>query len=113
MRETPKGRILWSESDCPLGCSCRLPIVVLEQSSQSLLTLNRSLITPHRLSLPRKQQVILFALMISFFMVMKFVLLKGSLQGRLAEENQLRKALLFDRLDPSFRKGVQIGTFGC
>jgi hypothetical protein len=98
----------------PLDANSGSPaiVVVFEKSSQSLLTLNRSLITIRRLSLPRKQQFVPFALMISFFMIMYFVLLKRSLQARLAEENQLRETVLFDRLDPSLRKGVQIGTPG-
>jgi hypothetical protein len=50
--------------------------------------------------------------MISFFMIVHFVLLKRSLQGRLAEHNQLREALLFDRLDPAFCVGIQVGTPG-
>jgi hypothetical protein len=50
--------------------------------------------------------------MIAFLVVVVEVLLEGSPQGRLPEENQPRQALLFDRLDPSLRKGVQIGTPG-
>ena len=43
-------------------------------------------------------------------MIMYFVLLKRSLQGRLAEQNQPREAVLFDRCHPAFRVGIQVGT---
>jgi hypothetical protein len=98
-----QGRILWSESDCPLCCSCRLPIVILEKSTQSLPASNPSL-TLIPLSRWTKQEFVLSALMIALLMIMHYVFLKGSLERSLTEENQLRQTLFFDRLDPSLRK---------
>jgi len=95
-----------------ITCSCSLAVVIIEQPSQSLLTLNRSLTNTGWLSLPGKQQLVLFALMITFFMIMHSVLLKRLLQGRLSEENQLREAVLFDRSHPALRIGIQVGTPG-
>jgi hypothetical protein len=71
-------------------------MIVLQETSQSLLTLNRSLLTPHRTVLRWKQKGIFLPLMIALFVIMDKVLLKGSLQRSPAEENQFRQTLFFD-----------------
>jgi hypothetical protein len=50
--------------------------------------------------------------MIAFLGVMHFVLLKGSPQRKLSEENQPGEAVLFDRSHPALRVGIQVGTLG-
>ncbi len=50
--------------------------------------------------------------MIAFLVEMHFVLLKGSPQRRLSEENQPGEAVLFDGSHPPLRVAIQVGTPG-
>ena len=53
-----------------------------------------------------------FALMISFAVIMRGELGQSPRQRPFAKENQFRQAFFFHRANPTFGKGIQIGTPG-
>src|ERR1039457_4518637 len=98
------------EGGYPTGGSCRFPLIVLQQTTQSFLATHNSVV-PARSSIRQgKQQSVLLALVIALLVVMDHVLLQGSPQRSLPEPDELRQAFLFHRSHPAFRIGVQIRT---
>src|SRR5450759_4282965 len=96
----------------PTEGSRRFPLIVLQQTTQSFLATHHSVI-PARLSIRQgEQQPVLLALVIALLVVMGHVLLQGSAQRPLPEQDELRQAFLFHRSHPAFRIGVQIRTPG-
>src|ERR1019366_5525776 len=96
----------------PTEASCRFPLIVLQQTTQSFLATHNSVV-PARPSMRQgEQQPVLLALVIALLVVMGHVLLQGSAQRSLPEQDQLRQAFLFHRSHPAFRIGVQIRTPG-
>src|ERR1039458_4330715 len=111
---------LWSKTHlrfrgrgvCPTEGSCRFPLIVLQQTTQSFLATHNSVL-PARPSIRQgEQQPVLLALVIALLVVMGHVLLQGSAQRSLPEQDQLRQAFLFHRSHPAFCTGVQIRTPG-
>ncbi len=91
---------------------CRLSVIVLQQPAQSLLA-SHDPPTGGVLGIcPRKQQLIVFALMISLSLIMFAEVPKGAAQGGFTEQDQLGKTLALDRANPTFRVTVQIGAAG-
>src|SRR5664280_2248790 len=90
--------------------SCRFPLIVLQQTTQSFLATHNSVIPAHSSIRQGEQQSVLLALVIAFLVVMDHILLQGSAQRPLPEQDQLRQAFLFHRSHPAFRIGVQIRT---
>ena len=82
---------------CPVDFLCRFPLVIFQQAAQSFPALHCSLF-PSCLGLKRKQYAILLALMVPLFMVMQQILLQGSPQRRLSNQDELCQAFLFDDL---------------
>jgi hypothetical protein len=54
----------------------------------------------------------LLALMIPLFVIVRDILSQSSSERSLTEQDQFRHTLLFDRSNPSLRKGVQIRRAG-
>src|ERR1017187_6955503 len=96
----------------PTGGSCRFPLIVLQQTTQSFLATHNSVPPPRPSIRQGKQEPVLLALVIALLMVMGHVLLQGSAQRSLPEQDELRQAFLFHRSHPAFRIGVQIRTPG-
>jgi len=86
---------------------CRFPLVVLQQAPQSFSTPHCSH-RPPCLRPRRKQDPIVFALMVALLVVMYDILLQRSPQRRFSKEDQPRQTFFFDRPHPAFRVGVQI-----
>jgi len=80
---------------CPVDFLCRFPLVIFQQAAQSFPALHCSLF-PSCLGLKRKQYAILLALMVPLFMVMLQILLQGSPQRGLSNQDELCQAFLFD-----------------
>src|ERR1019366_8595835 len=96
----------------PTEGSCRFPLIVLQQTTQSFLATHNSVI-PARPSIRQgKQEPVLLALVIALLVVMGHILLQGSAQRPLPEQDEFRQAFLFYRSHPAFRIGVQIRTPG-
>src|SRR5271165_5992036 len=96
---------VWSRNSSSLP-NC--PLIVLEQTTQSFPATHDSVI-PARPSIRHwEQEPVLLALVIALLVVMCHVLLQGSAQRPLPEQDQLRQAFLFHRSHPAFRIGVQI-----
>src|ERR1017187_544714 len=94
----------------PTEGSCRFPLIVLQQTTQSFLATHNSVI-PARPSIPQwEQEPVLLALVIALLVIMGHVLVQGSAQRPLPEQDELRQAFLFHRSHPAFRVGVQIRT---
>src|SRR5260370_17905893 len=91
--------------------SCGLPVVVLQETAQSLLAAYFTITGTHPLFSRWKKQNIFFTLMVSFSMEIDERRYRPP-QGRLAEQNQPRQAFLFYRSHPSLRVCVQIRTPG-
>src|ERR1035438_2976965 len=92
--------------------SCRFPLIVLQQTTQSFLATYNSAI-PARPSIWQwEQQPVLLALVIALLVATGHVLLQGSAQRSLPEQDEFRQAFLFHRSHPAFRIGVQIRTPG-
>jgi hypothetical protein len=86
---------------------------VLQQTTQSFLATHNSVV-PARSSIRQgKQQSVLLALVIALLVVMGQVLLQGSAQRPLPEQDELRQAFLFHRSHPAFCIGVQIRAPSC
>src|ERR1035437_3236233 len=96
----------------PTEASCRFPLIVLQQTTQSFLATHNSVISAHSSIRQGEQQSVLLALVIALLVVMGHILLQGSAQRSLPEQDELRQAFLFHRSHPAFRKGVQIRTPG-
>src|ERR1039458_6804616 len=94
----------------PTGGSCRFPLIVLQQATQSFLATHDSAIPAHPSIRQGEQQSVLLALVIALLVVMGHVLLQGSAQRFLPEQDELRQAFLFHRSHPAFCIGVQIRT---
>ena len=60
----------------------------------------------------RRQQLVTFALVIAFQIIMSPEFHQASLQRTFAQQNQLCHALLFHRSNPAFRIGVQVRALG-
>src|SRR5664280_1868671 len=90
--------------------SCRFPLIVLQQTTQSFLATHNSVIPAHSSIRQGEQQSVLLALVIALLVVMGYILLQGSAQRPLPEQDELRQAFLFHRSHPAFRVGVQIRT---
>ncbi len=86
---------------------CRFPLVVLQQAPQSFSTPHCSHVPPC-LRPRRKQDPIVFALMVALLVVMYDVLLQRSPQRRFSKQDQPRQTFFFDRPHPAFRIRVQI-----
>src|ERR1019366_8496769 len=96
----------------PTEGSCRFPLIVLQQTTQSFLATHNSVL-PARSSIRQwEQEPVLLALVIALRVVMCHVLLQGSAQRVLPEQDEFRQAFLFHRSHPAFCKGVQIRTPG-
>jgi hypothetical protein len=52
----------------------------------------------------REKQLVAFTLMVAFAVIMRAELSQSPQQRALAEQDQLRKALLLDGANPTFRK---------
>src|SRR2546427_1674494 len=90
--------------------SCDLPVVVLQETAQSLLAAYFAITGTHPLFSCWKKQNIFLSLMVSLSMVVLHECRQRPPQGRLAEQNQPRQAFLFYRSHPSLRVCVQIRT---
>src|SRR5258707_9767759 len=86
---------------------CRFPLVVLQQAPQSFSTPHCSHVPPC-LRPRRKQDPIVFTLMVALLVVMYDVLLQRSPQGLFSKEDQSRQTFFFDRPHPAFHVRVQI-----
>src|ERR1035441_7175341 len=83
-----------------------------KQTTQSFLATHNSAL-PARPSIRQgEQEPVLLALVIALLVVMGHILLQGSAQRPLPEQDELRQAFLFHRSHPAFRVGVQIRTPG-
>src|SRR6516165_5077250 len=71
---------------CPVDFLCRFPLVIFQQAAQSFPALHCSLF-PSCLPLKRKQYAILLALMVPLFMVMQQILMQGSPQRGLSNQD--------------------------
>src|ERR1035441_2865367 len=92
----------------PTEGSCRFPLIVLQQTTQSFLATHNSVV-PARSSIRQwEQQSVLLALVIALLVVMGHVLLQGSAQRSLPEQDELRQAFLFHRSHPAFPYGQDI-----
>src|ERR1019366_6557272 len=81
----------------PTEGSCRFPLIVLQQTTQPLLATHDSAI-PARPSIRQgEQQPVLLALVIALLVVMGHILLQGSVQRSLPEQDEFRRAFLFHR----------------
>ena len=80
---------------CPVDFLCRFPLVIFQQAAQSFPAPNCSLF-PSCLGLKRKQYAISLPLMVPLFMVMQQILLQGSPQRGLSNQDELCQAFLFD-----------------
>src|SRR5216683_3919624 len=86
---------------------CCFPLVVLQQAPQSFSTPHCSHV-PSCLRARRKQDPIVFALMVALLVVMYDILLQRSPQRRFSKQDQPRQTFFFDRPHPAFRVRVQI-----
>ena len=99
--------LIVSPSPAVTSALCRFPLVVLQQTSQSFST-------PHCPFVPscfrprRKQDPVVFALVIALLVVMCEILLQCSPQRRFSKQDQPRQTFFFDRSHPAFRIRVQI-----
>ena len=84
-------------SPCPLSLDflCRFPLEIFQQAAQSFPAPHCSLF-PSCLYLKRKQHAIFLALMVPLFMIMQQILLQGSPQRGLSNQDELCQAFLFD-----------------
>src|SRR4029077_11155134 len=89
-REIPPNRIPGSGSGPTL---CRLSVIILEQSAQSLPTANRPSTGNSGWARPSKQQLVVFALMVPLGVVMIAEIRKRVAQRAFAEQDQLGKTL--------------------
>src|ERR1035441_9243992 len=96
----------------PTEGSCRFLLIVLQQTTQSFLATHNSVIAAHSSIRQGEQQSVLLALVIALLVVMGHVLVQGSAQRSLPEQDEFRQAFLFHRSHPAFRIGVQIRTPG-
>src|ERR1017187_21813 len=96
----------------PTEGSCRFPLIVLQQTTQSFLATHNSAIPACPSIRQGEQQPVLLALVIALLVVMGHILLQGSAQRSLPEQDQLRQAFLFHRSHPAFCIGVQIRAPG-
>ena len=71
--------------------------IVLEQTSEPLATRNDAAALFGLLASLWEQQLVTFALMVSFAVIMSTEFGQSPRQRRLAEQDQLRKAFLLDR----------------
>ena len=74
---------------------CRFPLVILQQAAQSFSTPHCSRV-PSRLRVQRKQDPIAFALMVALFVIMYGILMQGSPQRGLSNQDEHCQAFLFD-----------------
>ena len=72
---------------------CRLSVIILEQSAQSLPASNRPSMGNSAWVRLRKQQLVVFALMVPLGVVMIAEIRKRAAQGAFAEQDQPGKAL--------------------
>ena len=86
---------------------CRFPLVILQQAAQSFSTPHCSPV-PSCLRLRRKQDPVVFALMVALLVVMYEILLQRSPQRRFSKQDQPRQTFFFDRPHPAFCVRVQI-----
>ena len=97
----------YGQSIGPANAPSRRPtMIVAQEPTQSLTAPNRSLAAAVRV--PRKQQDVALALVISLGMEMFDILAQRPSQRALAEQDHLRQALLLDRPHPAFRVGIQV-----
>jgi len=101
---SPQATPVWSKYSCS-------PLVVLEQPAEPVTTFNRAIRICFLASL-RKEQLVVFPLMVSFVVVVSPVLGQNSQKWTLAEQDYLRQALLLDRTNPPFGKRIQIWASG-
>src|ERR1035438_5999977 len=94
----------------PTEASCRFPLIVLQQTTESFFATHNSVVPARPSIRPGEQQSVLLALVIALLVVMGHVLLQGSAQRSLPEQDEFRQAFLFYRSHPAFRIGVQIRT---
>src|SRR5258706_6103820 len=99
--------MLWAPRPLSRRLLCRFPLVVLQQAPQSFSTPHCSHL-PSCLRLRRKQDPIVFALMVALLVVMYDILLQRSPQRRFSKQDQSRQTFFFDRPHPAFRVRVQI-----
>src|ERR1035441_2809011 len=66
-------RTPWPESDILVCCSCRLALIVFQQAAQPLPAPHLFLFSTDCLSRQREWQYVVFALVISFLMIVGFV----------------------------------------
>src|ERR1035438_8059485 len=81
----------------PTEGSCRFPLIVLQQTTQSFLATHNSVIPACPSIRQWEQQPVLLALVIALRWVMGHILLEGSAQRSLPEQDELRQAFLFHR----------------
>jgi hypothetical protein len=86
---------------------CRFPLVVLQQTSQSLSTPPCSFV-PSCFRPRREQDPVVLALVIALLVVMYEILQQCLPQRRFSKQDQPRQTFFFDRSHPAFRIRVQI-----
>jgi hypothetical protein len=97
--------VAWSKNSCGAG-------IELEQSSEPLAALNGVAALFGFIGSIWEKELVAFALMIAFTVIMRAELGHGPGQRAFAQQNQLRQTLLFGGPNPTFPKGVQIRTSG-
>jgi hypothetical protein len=78
------------KGEFPTEGSCRFPLIVLQQTTQSFLATHNSVVPAHPSIRQWEQQPVLLALMIALLVVMGHILLQGSAQRSLPEQDELR-----------------------
>src|SRR5215831_14545520 len=87
--------------------SCGFAVVVLEQPTKPLPTLDRSFRLPH-MTRHRHEQHIALALMIPLLMIMCIVLGESLPYGAFPKQNEPRETFLLHRFHPALRVGIQV-----
>src|SRR5258708_2410189 len=93
-------------------CSRRAVLIVFQQSAQPLSASNLRLLPDHRSAWGRKEQQVVFTLMIPFLMIVHLVMVQRTLERTLPKQDQFGEAFFLDRPDPPFRIGIQVRTLG-
>src|SRR5438105_630910 len=101
VRMVERELLVWSKN------SCSFARVVFQEPAEPFTTLHRAL-TRRVLADERKEQHVVFALVIPLMMKMLDILRQHMAERRFPEENHPRQTLLLNRAHPALRVGVQI-----
>jgi len=99
-----KGKVLERFSEENL---CSLALVVFQEASKPFTTPHGAC-TLEVLTDRRKEEHVILPLMVPLVMIVLYVLMEGSTQGRFSTQNQPCETLLLDGSDPALRIGVQV-----